>query len=404
MTQVRQDKTTAAQNAQTPNRLSIGVIGCGHWGPNHIRVFNEHARSRVVMCADFSEDRLVQMTRRFPAVRTTTSAQDIFDNSDIDAVVIATPTGTHAALAIEAMRSGKHVLVEKPLCTTAEELALVEKCAIETNRTLMVGHVFLFNNGIIRLKQQIASGDLGSIQYLDAVRTNLGPVRGDVGALYDLGTHDISIFNYLVGARPIRVSATGSCISMRGIDDVCFATIEYPGKILGHLHVSWLNPRKVRTLTVVGQKKMAHWDDIDPTGSLRIYDKGFEEPPYYDSLGEFQYLLRSGDVFLPNVGHAEPLVNQATAFIDAVTGDAPCRSGINEARDVIDVLEAATKSMTLGGIAIELGSAGTITRAAEINRTEIESTSLTDTTAAPIATALTHPYEDHDTTNPAEAT
>lgn len=403
MKQLREKTPPTTIDATNADELRIGVIGCGHWGPNHIRVFSEHARSRVVMCADFSEDRLAQMTRRFPAVRTTTSAGDIFDSGDIDAVVIATPTGTHASLAKDAMRSGKHVLVEKPLCTTTAELNQLETCAAETGRMVMVGHVFLFNNGIIRLKQQIASKDLGAIQYLDAVRTNLGPVRGDVGALYDLGTHDISIFNYLVGARPIRVSATGSCISLRGIDDVCFATIEYPGGILAHLHVSWLNPRKVRTLTVVGRKKMAHWDDIDPTGSLRIYDKGFKEPPYYDSLGEFQYLLRSGDVFLPNVGHAEPLVNQANAFIDAVTGQAPCNSGISEARDVIDVLEAAAKSMTLGGIAIELGASGTITRTAALDRTDIESTSLIDTTTAPRAPTLAHPFSDHDTFSPVES-
>ena len=329
--------------------LRVAVIGCGHWGPNPIRVFSELSRARVPACSDPNQSRLDRVKRRFSWVRTTTDYHDLLSDETIDAVVIATPTHTHARITKEALEAGKHVLVEKPLCTTGKDARELVSRADRAGLVLMVGHVFLFNNGIIKLRAVIEHGDLGRIHYLDAVRTNLGPVRGDVNALYDLGTHDISIFNYLLGATPVAVSAHGSSISQQTIEDVCFATLKYPDGILGHIHVSWLNPRKVRTLTVVGQRKMAHWDDVDPADTLRLYDKGLEEPPYYDSFGEFQFLLRNADVNLPRIDCVEPLVNQANAFLDTVLEGVPCRSGGQEGKDVVAVLEAATRSLQSGG-------------------------------------------------------
>lgn len=329
--------------------LSVAVIGCGHWGPNHIRVFSELPRSRVLACADLSQVRLDRVKQRFPQVRTTKNYRDLLLDQAIDAVVIATPTRTHFAIAQEALEAGKHVLVEKPLSTTVREARELTMCADAVGRVLMVGHVFIFNNGIIKLREVIEEGGLGHIHYLDATRTNLGPVRGDVNALFDLGTHDISIFNYLLGATPVAVAAHGSCISQEAIEDVCFATLKYPDGTLGHIHVSWLNPRKVRTLTVVGQRKMAHWDDVDPADTLRLFDKGLEEPPYYDSFGEFQCLLRNADVQVPQIDRVEPLVNQANAFLDTVLEGKPGRSGGGEAEAVVAVLEAATRSLETGG-------------------------------------------------------
>jgi len=330
-------------------KLNIGIIGCGHWGPNHLRVFSELDRSRVSACADLNAARLERVARRFPGVRTTSDHRALLDDSTIDAVIIATPTRTHAALTREALQAGKHVLVEKPLCTDTAEARELTTLAAGVGRVLMVGHVFLFNNGIIKLRSLIEGGELGRLHYLDAARTNLGPIRGDVNALFDLGTHDISIFNYLLGATPVEVAAHGSCISQASVEDVCFATLKYADGTLGHIHVSWLNPRKVRTITVVGQRKMAYWDDVEPSDTLRLYDKGVEEPPYYDSFGEFQYLLRNADVHLPKIDREEPLVNQAKAFLDSVLNGAPCRSGGLEADGVVAVLETATKSLANGG-------------------------------------------------------
>lgn len=329
--------------------LRVGVIGCGHWGPNHVRVFSELDRSEVVACADPSSSRLSRVAARFPKSRTCADYHELLRDAAIDAVVIATPVGTHAEIVRDALFAGKHVLVEKPLCPTLKEARELSALASSQGLTLMVGHVFLFNNGITKLHEVIARGGLGRIQYLDAVRTNLGPVRGDVNALYDLGTHDISIFNYLLDAVPLQVSAQGRRISQVEVEDVCFATLKYPDGTLGHIHASWLNPRKVRTITVVGEAKMAHWDDVDPEDTLRVYDKGLEEPPYYNSFGEFQYLLRNADVHLPKIDRTEPLTNQARAFLDCVLDGAPCRSGPLAAEAVVAVLEAATQSLRDGG-------------------------------------------------------
>ncbi len=330
-------------------RVNMGVIGCGHWGPNHIRVFSEIERAHVVSCADPSPQCLGRVRQRFPYINRLADYRRLLDDPSIDAVVVATPTHTHADIVAQALDAGKHVLAEKPLCIEAVHGYELAARAKRADRVLMVGQVFLFNNGIIRLHDLMAGDALGSIHYLDAVRTNLGPVRGDVNALYDLGTHDISIFNYLLGATPVGVSATGSRISQDRLEDVCFATLRYPRGTIAHLHVSWLNPRKVRTLTVVGAARMAHWDDIDPCDTLRIYDKGFDEPPSYDSFGQFQYMLRSGDVHLPTIAQCEPLVNQARAFIASVLDGLPVRSGAAEAVAVVEVLEAAQASIENGG-------------------------------------------------------
>ena len=331
-------------------RLALGVIGCGHWGPNHVRVFGELQRSHVVACADANESRLATIRRRFPTVDTTEDYEEILDDRRIDAVVIATPTSTHAAIARKALLAGKHILVEKPLCLTSQEATELGALAEKANVVLMVGHVFLFNNSIMRLREIIHAGELGTIHYLDAARTNLGPVRGDVNALYDLGTHDISIFNFLLGKVPVEVSALGRCIAQKSIEDVCFATLKYPDGTLGHIHVSWLNPRKVRSMTIIGERKMAHWDDIDPSDTLRIYDKGLNEPPYYDSFGGFHCSLRNADMHVPAIQSSEPLQNQAEAFLDWVLEGRPAPSGVREAWDIARVLEATTRSMHQGGV------------------------------------------------------
>ncbi len=349
--------------------VRVGVIGCGHWGPNHVRVFTQLGRARVEMCADVNPSRLAKMADRFSFVRTTADHRAILSDETIDAVVIATPTETHAEIVRDAIAAGKHILVEKPLCTSSAEARDLTAAADRAGVVLMVGHVFLYNPGIMKLREYVREGELGRIHYLDAVRTNLGPVRGDVNALVDLGTHDISIFNYLLDAVPQAVAAQGSAISQEGIEDVCFATLLYPDGTLGHIHVSWLNPRKVRTLTVVGQKKMADWDDVHPTDTVRLYDKGLDQPPHYDSFGEFHFMLRHADVRIPRIEQAEPLVLQAEAFLDSVLEGAACRSGGREAEAVVAVLEAAQASLHSGG---GLCPVGAVTTAKSRPREDIE--------------------------------
>ncbi len=329
--------------------IGIGVIGCGHWGPNHIRVFSEIAGCQVIACADLNTDRLDRIKSRFAHIETTTHHRAILDDERIDAVVICTPTVTHAAIAGEALRAGKHVLIEKPICIDPVDANVLGELAEDHDRILMVGHIFAFNNGVRKLRDMIHSGELGRVQYLDAVRTNLGPIRGDVNALYDLATHDISIFNYLLDASPVRVTASGRCITQQNIEDVCFATFEYPDGTVGHIHVSWLNPRKVRTLTVIGDEKMAHWDDVNPFDTLRVYDKGIDEHPSYDSFGEFQYMLRSGDVHIPAYQRPEPLIKQAEAFRDSIIRGDVMGPDYRDGMAVARALQAANESMRQAG-------------------------------------------------------
>jgi predicted dehydrogenase len=337
--------------------LNCGVIGCGRWGPNHIRVLTELDRSNVIACADPNAARREAMARRFPQTRVLADYRELLADEWIDAVVIATPTDTHFDITRHALEAGKHVLVEKPITSTSRQADELIDLADRQGLVLMVGHVFLFNNGINRLRDLVASGEMGRVHYLDATRTNLGPIRGDVNALYDLATHDISILNYLLDATPVDVSAVGRCISQERIEDVCFATLRYPDDTLGHIHVSWMNPKKVRTLTVVGEGKMAHWDDLNPSEPVRVYDKGVDEYPHYDSYGEFKYVLRSGDVHLPSVPAGEPLTSQARAFVEWVLDGKSNPSGGRYGRDVVRTLEAATASMAAGGTMTPVGEA-----------------------------------------------
>lgn len=350
--------------------VGIGVIGCGHWGPNHIRVFAERDRSHVVAVADSNPTRLATLQTRFPSITTTLDYRRVLDHPGVDAVIIATPTVTHSAIVEAALLKGKHVLVEKPMCRGSAEARKLHALSRSSERVLMVGHVFLFNNGIRKLRETITDGQIGRLHYMDAVRTNLGPIRGDVNALYDLGTHDITIMNYLMNATPVAVSAVGRCISQAKIEDVCFATLRYADGTLGHIHVSWMNPHKVRTLTVIGDRQMAHWDDIDPENTLRLYDRGVAEPPAYNSFGEFQYLLRNADVHLPAIRRTEPLVNQAEAFLDWICDGRPSPCGVAEGLQTALVLEAADRSMQHRGAETPVSDSecGVLTSASAMRR------------------------------------
>lgn len=329
--------------------IGIGLIGYGHWGPNHARTFNAQADAQVVAVADASARRLEAAQGQFPYVTASADHRAVIDHPEVDAVVIATPLTTHYGLVKEALLAGKDVLVEKPLCYTAQEAQELCDLAEERGRVLMCGHIFLFNAGINRLRDYIRDGTLGRVYYMAATRTNLGPVRGDANALYDLGSHDVSIFHHLLDAAPLEASAWGESFLQHGVEDVVFANLEYPDQTLCHMHVSWLNPRKERTLVVVGDRKMAVWDDMQPLESIRLYDKGLGQQPHYDSFGQFQLVLRDADVLIPKLKAVEPLVAQDVHFLDCVRErKAPLSDGAF-ARDVVASLEALQRSLHRGG-------------------------------------------------------
>ena len=341
--------------------LRIGVIGCGHWGPNHVRNFSTLPGSSVAACADTSADRLQAMKRLFPSLATTVDYRQLLTDPNVDAVVVATPTATHHAIASEALRHGKHVLVEKPLSLTVPHSRELSQIARERQRVLMVGHTFLFNTGIRKLKECIASDEIGKIYYLQSTRTNLGPIRRDAGVVWDLASHDVAIFNYLLDAKPLEVSARAEQFFRKGVEDVAFISLAYPRQVIANIHVSWLDPKKVRQIVISGSKKMLSWDDLASTGPVMIYDKGvfakergrFLEP-YYATYGDFQLLPREGDVLIPHLKLEEPLQAQARHFLECVRGGANDISGPDAGIAVVEALTAIQQSIAGNGAPVKL--------------------------------------------------
>jgi len=336
--------------------VRIGVIGFGQWGPNHVRNFSMIEGAEVVRVCDASDARLQAARKLFRGTQFTQDAAAIIGAADIDAVVIATPTGTHYALVKSALEAGKDVLCEKPLARTSAECRELMDLAAKRNRLLMVGHVFLYNSGVLHLKVDLDRGELGRIYYMDAVRTNLGPVRTDVGAIFDLASHDISIFNFLLGAQPLEVSATGNCVLQKTVEDVGFLSLYYPGNVVCHAHISWLNPRKVRQLTIVGDHKMAVWDDMNNLEPIRYYDKGVIAD-HYASFGEFHMILRDGQITIPKIKLSEPLLKQDAEFVDCVRSRCTPASDGRMGLAVVLAMEAALASLKNRGQAAPVSPA-----------------------------------------------
>ena len=338
--------------------VTVGQIGCGYWGPHLLRNLSELPTCTVAMVADRDPARRAFVEARYPTVRTTEDAGDVLNADGIDAVVIATPIRTHFDLARRALEAGKHCLVEKPLAERAADARTLVELAEANGRVLMVGHTFLYNNAVRDVRRRIVAGDLGQVYYLYAQRLNLGKVQPDVNAMWNLAPHDASIFCYLLDDRPTRVSARGVCSIQEGVEDVVFMTLAFPGGVLAHAHVSWLDPNKVRRVTVVGSEKMVTYDDMDDA-KVRLYDKGVsrrnidESLGPFESFGQYQLLYRAGDVLLPKIDVVEPLRLETSEFIDSIAGGTrPLADGRN-GLTVVAVLEAAQRSLESGGADVE---------------------------------------------------
>jgi predicted dehydrogenase len=329
--------------------IGVAVIGAGHWGPNLIRNFANDQTSTVRWVIDRDTERLAQVRARLPGVDTGTSPDAVWNDPQVDAVVVATPTSTHADLVEQALRAGKHVLVEKPITTDVARGAGLAELAREAELVLMVGHVFLFNGGVQAVKQLIDSGELGRLFHISMTRTNLGPIRLDVDAAWDLAAHDISIAYYWLGMEPECVSAVGGSWINEGLADAVFATLRYSGDVLVNLHASWLNPRKVRDITVVGERKMLTLDDMNLSEPLRIYDKGVStehvSPEWIDSFGSFRASVREGNITIPRVSLGEPLATECAHFIECIQhGKSPLSDGMLGVA-VVRTLDAIRRSM-----------------------------------------------------------
>lgn len=341
-------------SAERDQAYRIGIIGCGHWGPNHVRTFSTTPGGKVTMVADLDKDRVNNIGKMFPNIRLLRDYQEMLASDEIDAVVVSTPTRTHYKICKDALLAGKHVLTEKPLCYTTEEGKELVQIATENKRVFMVGQIFLFNSGILKLKEYLEFGDLGKVYYIGSTRTNLGPIRQDVNAVYDLASHDISIFNFLLGGRPTEVSAVGQAFLQKGVEDLAFISLRYPNDVIARIHVSWLDPRKVREITIVGDKKMVTWDDLSPVGPIQVYDKGIIREPYYEDYGHFHLLAREGDITIPRIKQEEPLKNQARYFINALKKGHVEISDANSGLDVVRIIEAIQQSLAENGKPIKV--------------------------------------------------
>jgi predicted dehydrogenase len=344
-----------AAPARDGGPLSVAVIGCGAWGANYVRVFAELPGARVAAVCDPDARRLAAVRERVPDAAALSDWRQALRRPDIAAVVVASPAATHATVTTAALRAGKHALVEKPLATSVRSAQALQRAARRSGRVLMVGHTFLYNPGIRALRELVRSGALGKLYYLHSTRTNLGPIRPDVNALWDLVAHDVAIFNYLLASRPSWVSAVGAKVLGNGRYDVGFATLGYPSGLVANAHASWLDPNKEREVVVVGSRARAVFDDLNNVERLRIFEKGVApDARRAGSYGEFRLLVRDGAIVSPRIEPSEPLRNLAQDFLDCVRrGARPLSDGAGGV-EVVRALAAMDRSLARRGAPVRL--------------------------------------------------
>ncbi|HZR16416.1 MAG TPA: Gfo/Idh/MocA family oxidoreductase [Verrucomicrobiae bacterium] len=334
--------------------LNVGVVGCGYWGPNLVRNFRQSSDCNLKVLCDASDTRLGHMRRLYPELATTNKFDDLLNDSELDAVVIATPVRFHYTMAKAALSVGKHVFIEKPMARTeAESIELVE-LAERQGLVLMVGHTFLFSPAVRRMKEIINAGDIGEVQYIAARRLNLGLFQKDINVAWDLAPHDISILLHLLDESPLSVSCQGSSHVTRGIEDVTMMNLNFRKNLCAFIHNSWLDPKKVRQMTVVGSQRMIVYDDTEPLEKIKIYDARVEVPPHYDSFAEFTYSYHYGDSYVPYIKQDEPLKLECQHFLQCITeGTAPITNG-RLGLEVVKILEASSESLRQHGAAVNL--------------------------------------------------
>ena len=331
-------------NAST---LTFAQFGCGYWGPNLLRNFSALPNGLVKYVVDFSPERRAFVQANFPRTRAVESVAEVLGDPEVDAVIVATPAGTHFDLARQALEAGKHVFVEKPLATSVAEVDELARLAAQHGRVVMVGHTFIYNSAVRYVKTLIDSGELGEVRYIYSQRLNLGRIRSDIDALWNFAPHDISIIQYwLNDPVPLAVSRQGMDYMQDGVDDVVFLSLRYPGKIMANIHVSWLDPQKVRKMIVVGSRKMVIYDDMADE-KIAIYDKGIDrkavlgENMDFDHPQPAQFNYRSGSILLPEVKFAEPLRVEAEHFSECIRKGQTPLTGTAHARTVVSILEQA---------------------------------------------------------------
>jgi predicted dehydrogenase len=328
--------------------LTAAVVGVGNWGKNLVRNFATIPRSRIKYVCDLNRELLAGVAKQFPTVKPTCELSEVISDPEVQAVVIATKAPSHYSIAIQCLEAGKHVYVEKPLSLNTRDCLDLVDLAGRKGLNLMVGHLLEYHPAVLKIKELIDNGELGDVYYIYTQRVNLGVVRQDENAWWSLAPHDISVICFWLGQEPVRVSAHGQRILQKGIEDVAFALLEFADGRTAHIHVSWLDPHKIRKMTAVGSRKMAVFDDMDASEKIRLYDKGASVKQSFESYAEI-ISLRTGDIVIPHVDSSEPLRLECQHFVQAVLENKPVRSDGLDGLRTVRVLQAGQKSLENGG-------------------------------------------------------
>jgi predicted dehydrogenase len=337
-----------------PKQIKVGVVGCGYWGPNLVRNFRSLPDCDLKIMCDISEQRLLHLKSLYPEVEGETDYSHMLNGVGLDAVIIATSVKSHYSMAKASLLSGKHTFIEKPMASSSEECQELIEIARKKGLVLMTGHTFLYSPAVRKIKEIVKCGDIGEIRYICARRLNLGLFQKDINVAWDLAPHDISIILHIMEDRPTVVNCQGSAHITPGVEDVTTMWLGFPGERSAIVHSSWLDPRKIREMTIVGSKRMIVYDDVSPLEKIRIFDARVERPPHYDTFAEFHYAYHYGDVYIPYIKQEEPLKNECQHFLDCIRqGTQPLTDG-EDGLELVRILEASTQSLKKGGAPIGL--------------------------------------------------
>ena len=349
--------TTVRETNGRREPLGLAVLGCGYWGTNYLRLIDQVPGARLVAVCDHRRELLDAVRDRFPSTRLTTRLAELVEDLEVEAVVVATAARDHHGTALACLRAGRHVLVEKPLTTRREHADELLAVSDALGLTLMVGHTFLFNPGLQLVREYVVRRQLGPVYYVHARRTALGPIRDDVNAAWDLASHDVAIFSYLLGAQPEWVSAVGAGVLGAPNQDVAFVSLGYPGGVIGHVHVSWVEAQKIREVVVVGGERRIVFNDVDPLERVRVFEKGVVRSSGAGAAPGSRFELHDGPIVSPVVEPSEPLGNQLMHFLSCIaTGRRPRTDG-HLGRAVVHVMEAIDQSMARRGAPVVVASA-----------------------------------------------